>query len=76
MGRQPPSATGTGSPVLAPGNVGGGFESGVGELGSGNGSVLAEEADDAREVLDVRVFPDAEVGGTDASFGERRRWLR
>ena len=33
-------------------------------------SRLAEKADDTREVLDVRVLPDAEVGGTDAAFGD------
>ena len=66
----PPAAFGDGhgTAVFGPGNVGGGFEAGVGELGSGNGAVPAEEADNAREVLDVRVFPDSEVGGTDASF--------
>ncbi len=42
----------------------------MGELGSGNGSVVANKADDARQILDVLVFPDAEVGGADASFGE------
>ena len=40
----------------------------MGKLRSGNRSVLAEEADDAREVFDVRVFPDTKVGGTDAPF--------
>jgi len=39
------------------------------ELGSGDGSLLVEEADDAREVLDVLIFPDAEIGGADAAFG-------
>lgn len=33
-------------------------------------SRLAEKADDTREVLDVRVLPDAEVGGTDAALGD------
>jgi hypothetical protein len=42
----------------------------VGELGSGYGAVLADETDYTREVLDVRVLPDAEVGGTDAAFGD------
>jgi hypothetical protein len=32
--------------------------------------VVAEEVDDAREVLDVLVLPDAEVGWTDAPFGQ------
>ena len=61
---------GHGRAVLAPGHGGGGLEAGVGELGSGDGAVVAKKADDAREVLDVRVLPDAEVGGTDAAFGE------
>ncbi len=70
MGRQPPSAIEHGVAVIAPGNIAGGFESGVGELGSGHGSVLADEMDDAGEVLDVLVFPDTEVAGTDAAFGD------
>ncbi len=61
---------GDGVAVIAPGNIGGGFESGVGELGSGNGSMLADEVDSSGEVLDVLVFPDSEVAGTDAAFGE------
>ncbi len=61
---------GDGSSVIAPGSAGGGFEASVGKLGSGYGAVLAEEADYAREVFDVRVLPDAEVGGTDAALGD------
>ena len=66
----PPSAFGDrdGVAVIAPGNIGGGFETGVGELGSGDGSVLAEEANDLGEFLDVVVFPDSEVIGTDSAF--------
>jgi len=61
---------GDGSALVAPGNGSGGFEARVGELGSGHGAVLAEEADGTGEVLDVSVFPDAEVGRTDAAVGE------
>jgi hypothetical protein len=42
----------------------------MGKLGSGYGAVLAEEADYAREVLNVCVLPDAEVGGADAALGD------
>jgi hypothetical protein len=42
----------------------------VGELGSGYGTVLAKEANYTRKVLDMRVLPDAEVGGTDAALGD------
>jgi hypothetical protein len=42
----------------------------VGELSSGYRTVLAEETHYPSEVLDVRVLPDAEVGGTDATLGD------
>jgi len=58
------------SAVIAPRDASGGFKSSVGELGSGYGPVLAEEAHYTSEVLDVCVFPDAEVGGTDATLGD------
>ena len=59
-----------GSTLIAPRNGGGGFEASVGELGSGYGTVLAKEANYTRKVLDMRVLPDAEVGGTDAALGD------
>ena len=59
--------------MIAPGSAGGGFEASVGELGSGYGAVLAQEADYTREVLDVCVLPDAEIGGTDATLGDDGR---
>jgi hypothetical protein len=42
----------------------------VGKLSSGYRTVLSEETNHTRKVLDVRVLPDAEVGGTDAAFGD------
>ena len=57
---------------VTPRDIGGSLEAGMGELNSGNGSVLPEEANHPSEVFDVRVFPDSEVGGTDPSFrGDR-----
>ena len=69
MGRQPPG-DGDRSAVIAPRDASGGFESSVGELSSGYGTVLAEETHDTSEVLDVLILPDAEVGGTDAALGD------
>src|ERR1019366_7196216 len=61
---------GDGSAVIAPGYGGGGFEASVRELRSGYGAVLAQESGDTREVLDVRILPDAEVGGADSALGD------
>ncbi len=67
-----PAALGDGdwSAVIAPRDASGGFKSSVGELSSGYRTVLAEETHYPSEVLDVRVLPDAEVGGTDATLGD------
>ena len=46
------------------------------ELGSSHSTVLAEEANDAREVLHMRVLPDAQVGRTDAALGDDRGGFR
>ena len=42
---------------------------GVRELHAGDAALLVHESHDAREHLDVIVFPDAEIFGTDAAFG-------
>ena len=59
-----------GSTLIAPRNGGRGFEASVGKLGSGYGTVVAKEANYTRQVLDMRVLPDAEIGGTDAAPGD------
>ena len=56
--------------MIAPRDASGGFKSSVGELSSGYSTMLPEEADYACKILDVRVLPDAEVGGTDATLGD------
>ena len=45
-----------------------GFAAGVGELDSGTHALRVDEASDALQVGNVRVFPDAQVGGRDAAF--------
>ena len=45
-----------GSALIATRNGGGGFEARLGELRSGYGTVLAKEANDRCNVLDMRVL--------------------
>src|SRR5277367_5673586 len=55
--------------AASPGPVGAAFASGVSELHAGDGALTFEDADYARQKFDVRIFPDSQVFGTDASFG-------
>ena len=56
--------------LILPGRGRGRFEARVRQLSSGHAALLANESDDARQIFDMRVFPDAEVARTDASLGE------
>ena len=55
-----------------PGPLGRGLAAGVGELRAPHGALLADEARDAGELLDVLVLPDAEVLRRDAALGGHR----
>jgi hypothetical protein len=69
-GTQPPAASVT---LLDPsGPLRAAFAPGVGDLHAGHGALGLYEFDDAREKFNMRVLPDSEILGADASFGRNR----
>ena len=61
--------------VSAPGAIGARLASRVRQLHARDTTLLVDEADDARQEVDVIVFPDAQVLRTDAALGRHRRRL-
>ena len=45
-----------------------GLAAGVGELNTGNGSLLSDEGEDAAQGLDLGITPQAEIGGADTAL--------